>query len=134
MATKWRDIRRTLSPEAEERIRQSIADAPRVMSLYQLREARSLTQVNLARVLNINQGAVSRMEKRADMYVSTLRNFIQAMGGQLQIKAIFPDAEIEIDQFESLPQLPEGLTDGIQNRPTATENQSIQGHSSSVSL
>ena len=70
--------------------------AAKVMTLYQLREARSLTQVNLAKVLNINQGAVSKMEKRTDMYVSTLRNFIQAMGGQLQVKAIFPEGEIQI--------------------------------------
>ncbi len=62
----------------------------------------SLTQVNLAKVLQINQGAVSKMEKRADMYVSTLRNFIQAMGGQLQVKAIFPEGEVQIDQFESV--------------------------------
>ena len=102
MAKKWRDIRKTLSPEAEERIRQSIEEVPGVMTLYQLREARSLTQVNLARVLNVNQGAVSRMEKRTDMYVSTLRNFIQAMGGQLQVKAIFPEGEVQIELFESL--------------------------------
>jgi transcriptional regulator with XRE-family HTH domain len=69
------------------------------MTLYQLREARNLTQVSLAKVLEINQGAVSRMEKRADMYVSTLRNFIQAMGGRLQVKAIFPEGEVEIEQF-----------------------------------
>jgi transcriptional regulator with XRE-family HTH domain len=102
MATKWRDIRKTLSPEAEERIRKSVEEAAGVMTLYQLREARSLTQVNLAKVLNINQGAVSKMEKRADMYVSTLRNFIQAMGGQLQVKAIFPEGEVEIEQFEKV--------------------------------
>jgi DNA-binding XRE family transcriptional regulator len=102
MATKWRDIRKTLSREAEERIRQSVIDAAGVMTLYQLREARSLTQVNLAKVLQVNQGAVSRMEKRTDMYVSTLRSYIQAMGGQLQVKAIFPEGEVEIDQFETL--------------------------------
>ena len=72
------------------------------MTLDQLREARNLTQVSLAKVLNVNQGAVSRMEKRTDMYVSTLRNFIQAMGGQLQVKAVFPEGEVQIEQFESL--------------------------------
>ena len=100
MARKWKDIRKQLSPEAEERIRQSVKDAARVMSLYQLREARKLTQVNLAQILNVNQGSVSKMEKRTDMYVSTLRSFIQAMGGQLQIKAVFAEGEIEIEQFE----------------------------------
>jgi DNA-binding XRE family transcriptional regulator len=102
MAHKWKDIRRTLSPEAEARIQRSVNEAAGVMTLHQLREARSLTQVNLAKVLQINQGAVSKMEKRADMYVSTLRNFIQAMGGQLQIKAIFPEGEVQIDQFENV--------------------------------
>jgi transcriptional regulator with XRE-family HTH domain len=102
MARKWSEIRRKHSPEVEERIRQSVKEAAGVMTLYQLREARSLTQVNLAKVLNVNQGAVSRMEKRTDMYVSTLRNFIQAMGGQLQVKAVFPEGEVEIEQFETL--------------------------------
>jgi DNA-binding XRE family transcriptional regulator len=102
MAHKWRDIRGTFSPEQEAEIARRVREAAGVMTLYQLREARNLTQVNLAKVLNINQGAVSKMEKRTDMYVSTLRNFIQAMGGQLQVKAIFPEGEIQIDQFENV--------------------------------
>jgi DNA-binding XRE family transcriptional regulator len=102
MSKKWCDIRRKHSPEVEERIRQSVKDAARVMSLYQLREARKLTQVNLAKILNVNQGSVSKMEKRTDMYLSTLRSFVEAMGGQLQIKAVFPEGEVLIDQFESL--------------------------------
>lgn len=71
------------------------------MMLNQLREARQLTQVNLAEALQINQGAVSMMEKRTDMYVSTLRNYIEAMGGELKITAEFPDGSIQIEQFES---------------------------------
>lgn len=102
MAHKWREIRGTFSPEQEAEIARRVKEAAGVMTLYQLREARSLTQVNLAKVLNVNQGAVSRMEKRTDMYVSTLRNFIQAMGGQLQVKAVFPEGEVEIEQFETL--------------------------------
>jgi DNA-binding XRE family transcriptional regulator len=102
MANKWSDIRRKHAPEVEERIRKDVKDAARVMSLYQLREARKLTQVNLARVLKVNQGSVSKMEKRTDMYVSTLRGFIQAMGGQLQIKAVFPEGEVEIEQFNDV--------------------------------
>lgn len=71
------------------------------MMLNQLREARQLTQVNLAEALQINQGAVSMMEKRTDMYVSTQRNYIEAMGGELKITAEFPDGSIQIEQFES---------------------------------
>jgi transcriptional regulator with XRE-family HTH domain len=112
MAHKWRDIRGTFSPEQEAEIARRVKEAAGVMTLYQLREARNLTQVNLAKVLNINQGAVSKMEKRTDMYVSTLRNFIQAMGGQLQVKAIFPEGEVEIEQFENVAD--------PQNAPVAT--------------
>jgi DNA-binding XRE family transcriptional regulator len=109
MAHRWKDVRKPLTPEAEERIQQSVREAAGVMTLHQLREARSLTQVNLAKVLQINQGAVSKMEKRADMYVSTLRNFIQAMGGQLQVKAIFPEGEVQIDQFETVAESQDDL-------------------------
>jgi len=91
-----------------------MAEAPGIMTLYQLREARNLTQVSLAKVLQVNQGAVSRMEKRTDMYVSTLRNFIQAMGGQLQVKAVFPEGEVQIEQFENLAE------------PNNEDNQAIQ--------
>lgn len=99
MAKKWREVRKTLSPEAEERIRQKVAS--KGVMLSQIREARQLTQVKLAEALNINQGAVSTMEKRTDMYVSTLRNYIEAMGGNLKITAEFPEGIVEIDQFES---------------------------------
>ena len=82
--------------------RRRVEDASRTASLNQLREARQMTQVNLARILGINQGSVSKLEKRADMYISTLRSFIEAMGGQLQIKAVFAEEEILIDQFENV--------------------------------
>lgn len=102
MAHNWRDIRRTLSPEQEEETRKYVKSVVEAVTLNQLRQARSLTQANLASILGINQGSVSKMEKRADMYVSTLRSFIQAMGGQLQIKAVFPEGEVQIDQFENV--------------------------------
>ena len=100
MAKKWSEVRKTLSPEAEERIRQKIA--AKGMTLNQLREARKLTQVNLAEVLKINQGSVSTMEKRTDMYISTLRNYIEAMGGELEITAKFPEGNVQIEQFENV--------------------------------
>src|SRR3984957_3344926 len=118
MARKWRDIRGTFSPEVEARIAQEVKDGARGMTLYRRRQARGLTQVNLAKVLDVNQGAVSRMEKRADMYVSTLRSYIQAMGGQLQVKAIFPEGEVEIDQFESLSEAGDG---GLELTPETPE-------------
>jgi DNA-binding XRE family transcriptional regulator len=102
VAHNWRDIRRKLSPEQEEKTRQYVKSVVEAVTLNQLREARSLTQANLAGILGVNQGSVSKMEKRTDMYVSTLRSFIQAMGGQLQIKAVFPEGDIEIEQFKDV--------------------------------
>ena len=104
MTNKWSDVRRKHAPEVEERIRAKVKAKAEGMTLHQLREARQLTQVNLAQVLKINQGAVSTMEKRTDMYVSTLRNFIKAMGGELRITAEFPEGAIQIEQFESVAQ------------------------------
>jgi len=106
MVRKWNDIRRKHSPEVEERIRRNVKGAAHVMTLHQLREARALTQVNLAKELKINQSAVSTMEKRTDMYVSTLRNFIKAMGGELRITAEFPEGSIQIEQFEKVEDAP----------------------------
>jgi DNA-binding transcriptional regulator YiaG len=102
MTHKWKAIRGTFSTEREARIKQRVKEAAAVMTLHQLREARSLTQVNLAKVLNVNQGAVSKMEKRTDMYVSTLRSYIKAMGGDLEIKAVFPEGEVQIEQFRGI--------------------------------
>lgn len=106
MTKKWSDIRRKHSPKVEERIRRRVEAAAQVMTLDQLRRARELTQVELAKALKINQGAVSTMEKRTDMYVSTLRNYVEAMGGSLKITAEFPEGVVEIDQFDSGQQEP----------------------------
>ena len=50
----------------------------------------------------MNQAAVSKMERRADMYVSTLQDFVRAVGGELKITARFPEGTVEISQFESV--------------------------------
>jgi transcriptional regulator with XRE-family HTH domain len=102
MAHKWREIRKQLSPEREARITRRITDEVERLSLTQLRTARELTQENLAKILNVNQGAVSKLEKRTDMYLSTLRSYLQAMGADLQIKAVFQDHEVVINLFEDI--------------------------------
>ena len=69
------------------------------MPLDELRAARNLTQEHLASILHIKQASVSKMERRTDMYIGTLSKFIEAMGGQLEIRAIFPDGSVRITQF-----------------------------------
>lgn len=72
------------------------------MPLDALRDARQLTQVQMAQLLKISQGAVSKVERRTDMFVSTLRNYVRAIGGDLEIRAVFPEGDVLIDQFGTL--------------------------------
>jgi Helix-turn-helix domain len=67
-----------------------------------LREARERSQVEMAAKLHINQAAVSKLERRTDMYLSTLRGFSEAMEGKLEIVARFPNQAVRITQFEML--------------------------------
>jgi transcriptional regulator with XRE-family HTH domain len=99
MARKWRDIRGTFSPEREAKIKRWVEAELAKLPIAEVRQARQMTQVRLAEILGVNQGAISKLEKRSDMYLSTLRSYIEAMGGQLEIRAVFPDGEIMIEQF-----------------------------------
>jgi transcriptional regulator with XRE-family HTH domain len=65
----------------------------REMSLRELRHAVNKTQKTLARTLNMGQDGVSRLEKRSDLLLSTLRNYVEAVGGSLTLVAQFPDQE-----------------------------------------
>ena len=70
--------------------------------MHELRRARALTQQDLARSLNVNQPAVSKLEQRTDMYVSSLRSYIEAVGGRLKIVAEFPEGEVAVTNFSQL--------------------------------
>jgi transcriptional regulator with XRE-family HTH domain len=102
MTKNFNTLREKMRPEARERSRKLAAKYRAEMALDELREAREMTQEHLAKILHVNQAAVSKMERRADMYVSTLCDFIRAMGGQLDIVARFPDGDVRIGQFRSL--------------------------------
>jgi DNA-binding XRE family transcriptional regulator len=102
MAKNFKELQAKMPPERRAR---SEAKAKRMieeMALDELREARELTQEQLARALKINQAAVSKMERRTDMYLSTLQGVIRAMGGELEIRAVFPDGTVRINQFQEL--------------------------------
>jgi transcriptional regulator with XRE-family HTH domain len=72
----------------EARVDELIAEE---MSLRDLRQAHKFTQQKIARALHIGQDGVSRLEKRTDLLLSTLRGYVEAMGGRLSIVADFPD-------------------------------------------
>jgi transcriptional regulator with XRE-family HTH domain len=85
-----------MSPEqiaqSDARVKEMIAEMP----LNRVREARNLTQEHLANILHKDQSAISQMERRSDMYVRTLADFIKALGGELEIRANFPDGSVRI--------------------------------------
>jgi transcriptional regulator with XRE-family HTH domain len=76
------------------------------MALAELRQARKRSQEELARLLKVNQPAVAKLEKRADMYVSNLRRYVEALGGKLEIVARFPDADVLIANFSEIDKPP----------------------------
>ena len=104
MAKSFKTLRERMTPQAQARARQKTAHMMKNMALYELRSARELTQGDLAEQLNHEQPAVSKLERRTDMYVSTLRKYIEAMGGELEIIAHFPEGNVRINQFEELEQ------------------------------
>jgi len=61
-----------------------------------------MSQERIAEILHTKQANVSRLERRTDMYISTLRSYIEAMGGTLDIVARFPNGEVYINQFEEI--------------------------------
>ena len=99
---KFPDLVAAMPPERRARVDQNAIEMRAEMDLAQLRMARQLSQAALGEILRIEQPAVAKMEKRTDMYVSTLRRFIEAMGGELEITARFPDHHVRIRSFREL--------------------------------
>ena len=102
MAKKFRDLIAHWPPERLAKMRAETAALLAEMPLQELRQAREQSQEALAKALGGSQASVSKMERRADMYVSTLRNYIEAMGGELEIIASFPEGKVRINQFKEI--------------------------------
>ena len=102
MATSFRKLREKMDPERQERIRKRTEEMLAELPLQELRQARALSQQELAEVLGLNQATISKLERRTDMYLSSLRRFVEAMGGELEISAKFPEGKVLIQLFEDL--------------------------------
>jgi transcriptional regulator with XRE-family HTH domain len=102
MAKNYATLRAKMRPESQARAQAKAEMFIREMALGELRAARDLTQVRLAKKLRKGQPAISKIESSVDMYVSTLEKAINAMGGTLEIRAVFPDTVIRISQFSRL--------------------------------
>lgn len=100
MARKFNELRAKMSPEAQARAAARAEAVLVEMQLQELRKARNVTQVEVAKAMNVEQAAVSKMERRDDMYLSTLRGYVKALGGELKLVASFPDGDIQVHTFE----------------------------------
>jgi predicted transcriptional regulator len=89
-----------MSAERRTRNAEKTAALLAAMDLAELRGALDVTQEELAARLEISQSNVSRLERRQDMLVSTLRQVVQALGGELHLEAVFPDGVVTLQQFE----------------------------------
>jgi DNA-binding XRE family transcriptional regulator len=99
MAKKFSELAAKMPPEALAQAEVKLQTLLEAMPLHELRRARGLSQKALADILHVQQPAIAKLERRTDMYISTLRSHIEAMGGQLDIVARFPDGSVNINNF-----------------------------------
>jgi hypothetical protein len=100
MAQKFNELRGKMSPEDQARSAARTESMLVEMQLQTLRKSRNVTQVMVAQSMRVEQAAVSKVEHRDDMYVSTLRDYIEALGGTLKLVASFPEGDIQVQPFE----------------------------------
>jgi hypothetical protein len=97
-ARNFKELQAKMGPERQARNRGKAEEMMVELPLAELRAARELTQ-QLAETLGVSQAAISKLERRADMYVTTLRKFIEAMGGRLEMRAVFLEGSVRILEF-----------------------------------
>jgi len=101
MARPFKELRKGMTPAARKRVDQRVRKTLLDMSLQELRQrVAGVTQTELAEFMEVTQGAISQLEGRQDVLMSKLAAYIHALGGELQLIARFPDADIRITQFE----------------------------------
>ncbi|WP_109479002.1 XRE family transcriptional regulator [Paraburkholderia sp. C35] len=102
MARKYAELRAQMSPESRARSEALAKKLLAEMPLHGLRQARGLSQDALAKRLNVKQPSIAKLEQRTDMYISTLRDHIRALGGELEVIARFPEGEVKITNFSQI--------------------------------
>lgn len=98
----FEELRARMSPKARAKAEAEALRLRKEMDLADVRRALRLSQEEIAQTLHVGQAAVAKIEKRTDMYVSTLRRFIEAMGGELEIVARFPGNAVRIRNFAEI--------------------------------
>jgi DNA-binding XRE family transcriptional regulator len=104
MTKNFKELQEKMPREVRLRSEASAAKMISEMGLAELRAAMDMTQESLANALHVKQASISKMERRSDMYISTLSKIIEAMGGELQIVAKMPNGNVKIRQFTQIRQ------------------------------
>lgn len=116
MARNYKELQAKMDPASLADNKRRVHEELQRMALEELRGARQLTQTDVAEMLGVPQSSISRIEQRADMYLSTLRNYVHAVGGELRIQVVFPDGgAVVIDRFgeyEERPYVVHALAEG----------------------
>lgn len=99
MTKKFKNLRDNLSQERRDKIDAMTQEMLAEMPMHALRDALQFTQQQLAEELGVKQGSISKMERRPDHLVSTLRRFVEAMGGKLELHAHFPTGSVSISEL-----------------------------------
>jgi transcriptional regulator with XRE-family HTH domain len=93
MARKFEELRAKMSPERQARNRAATRAMLVEIGLDELRKLKEITQVDLAKEMEMDQSALSRIERQADMHISTLKAVVEALGGKLTLRVDFPDGD-----------------------------------------
>ncbi len=91
------------TPEGRAALERQGAIMRDMLALHKLREAHGAPQGELTKAWDTSQTTMSRVEYERDMYLSTLRTYIKALGGHLELRAVFPDQTITLDEFSTAP-------------------------------
>ncbi|NNM60074.1 MAG: XRE family transcriptional regulator [Legionellales bacterium] len=102
MSKNFNQLKAQMSAEAQKEASLKTQEMLSAMPLQELRQARHFSQQRLAELLSTKQANLSRIERQADMYISTLRSYIEAMGGELDIIARFLEGGVHINQFNDI--------------------------------
>ncbi len=96
----FRKLLEAMPPARRQRLEKRFQESLATMPLDELRKARELTQLQLSANLGVDQSEISKIEHRSDIRISTLAEYIEALGGRLELRAVFPDRQVLISQFD----------------------------------
>jgi DNA-binding XRE family transcriptional regulator len=103
MAKKFSKLEAKMSPESRARVEKKVNEMLAEMALAELRRALGFSQEELAGLLDVKQPSIAKLEQRTDMHISTLRDHIHALGGELIMIARFPDRDVKLSSLGVRP-------------------------------